>query len=284
MIGAQLAVLTTVTMVAFAANSVFCRQALTLTAIDPAAFTLIRIGSGAAVLYALASMRGGWGGVAGSWPAAVALFLYAACFSFAYLSLAAATGALLLFAAVQATMILRGLMAGERLNRVQWIGFAAALAGVLILLLPGATAPEPVGAALMMLAGMAWGAYSLMGRRSGDPLTATAGNFLRAMPLAVLPAVVMAAAGHWSVDAAGVAYAVLSGALASGCGYALWYSVLPGLGAINAASVQLSVPVITALGGVLLLGEMVSARLVLASVAVLGGIALVVRGRLRGVV
>lgn len=280
-VAARTIVLTAVAMVAFAANSVFCRLALAHTAMDPAAFTLVRIGSGAMVLCALALLSGRGHRIAGSWPAALALFIYAACFSFAYVSLAAATGALLLFGAVQATMIVRGLLTGERLTMVQWSGFAAALGGLVVLLLPGATAPVPVGAALMVMAGIAWGAYSLLGRRFADPLGATAGNFLRALPMALVPAVVMALAGGASWDATGVIHAVLSGGLASGIGYALWYAALPGLNAARAASVQLSVPVITASGAVLLLGEPLSLRLVLASVAVLGGIALVVRGRLR---
>lgn len=280
-VAARTIVLTAVAMVAFAANSVFCRLALAHTAMDPAAFTLVRIGSGAMVLCTLALLSGRGHRIAGSWPAALALFVYAACFSFAYVSLAAATGALLLFGAVQATMIVRGLLAGERLNRAQWGGFTAALAGLLVLLLPGASAPAPVGAVLMVMAGIAWGAYSLLGRRFADPLGATAGNFLRALPMALVPAAVMALAGGASWDATGVIHAVLSGGLASGIGYALWYAALPGLNAARAASVQLSVPVITALGAVLLLGEPLSPRLVLASVAVLGGIALVVRGRLR---
>lgn len=279
---ARIAAMTAVAMVAFATNSVLCRLALAHTAIDPASFTLVRIASGAAMLWLLARLTRRGHGIAGSWRGASALLAYAVCFSFAYVSLAAGTGALLLFGAVQATMVVKGLLAGERLSAVQWAGLALALLGLVALVAPGVTAPEPVGAALMVAAGVAWGAYSLLGRSSAEaPLVATAGNFLRAAPLAVLPAAALALAGRASWDGAGLIYAVLSGALASGVGYALWYSALPGLTAARAASVQLSVPVITALGGVALLGETVSLRLALSSAAVLGGIALVVAGRLR---
>lgn len=283
-----LAGLVVLAMLAFAANSVLCRKALTLTVIDPASFSLMRILSGGMMLGLLAWLRGAaWrrsegspGRAPGSWPAALSLLLYVVCFSFAYVSLTAGSGALLLFGAVQATMIARGIMAGERLHPGQWLGLSLALGGLAVLLAPGVTAPEPVGAGLMLLAGVAWGVYSLLGRASQEPpLAATAGNFLRAVPLAVLPLAVtlFLGRGHW--DAAGLTYAAASGALASGLGYALWYQVLPFLRAASAASVQLSVPVITVTGGALMLGETVSLRLFLASLAVLGGIALVVGRR-----
>jgi drug/metabolite transporter (DMT)-like permease len=215
--------------------------------------------------------------VGGSWPSALALFAYAAAFSFAYVTLEIGAGALLLFGAVQLTMLTAGLRAGERLSARQGVGLAAALAGFVFLVSPGLSAPPLAGAALMAAAGAAWGIYSLRGRSSTDPLAATAGNFLRAAPLALglnlafLPAV--------RLDGAGLGYAALSGALASGAGYALWYSVLPGLRAASAATVQLSVPVIAAGGGVALLGEPVTLRLAIASIAILGGIALVARRR-----
>ena len=264
-------------MTAFAANSVFCRKALAQTAIDPASFTLVRIASGAAMLYLLTRLKHSDGGVTGSWQGAFALFAYAVCFSFAYITLSAGTGALLLFGAVQATMILRGLFGGERLSLLQWSGLGLALAGLAALLAPGVTAPEPVGALLMVVAGVAWGAYSLLGRsRSSGPLAATAGNFLRATPLALAVVAAVALRTHVDWDMAGLTYAVASGALASGVGYALWYAALPGLNAATAASVQLSVPVITALGGALLLHEAITPRLSIASLAVLGGIAMVI--------
>jgi drug/metabolite transporter (DMT)-like permease len=277
----QLGGLVVLAMLAFAANSVLCRKALTLTAMDPASFSLIRVASGALMLGLLARVRG----VArpercGSWPAGLALLLYVACFSFAYVTLTAGSGALLLFGAVQATMIIRGLLSGERLRLAQWLGLAAALAGLAVLLAPGVTAPDPAGAGLMVVGGVAWGAYSLLGRSSREqPLAATAGNFLRATPMAALLLLAAAIGGTAKVDGAGLAYASASGALASGLGYALWYAVLPSLRAASAASIQLSVPVITAMGGTLMLGEEVSLRLMLASLAVLGGIALVVRGK-----
>jgi drug/metabolite transporter (DMT)-like permease len=276
----RVVILTVLAMGAFAANSVLCRKALAQTAIDPASFTLVRVASGAAVLYLLTRLHEPSAGVSGSWRAAFALFVYLACFSFAYVTLPAGTGALLLFGAVQATMILRGLAGGERLSTIQWIGLGLALAGLVVLVAPGAIAPKPVGAVLMVVAGIAWGAYSLLGRSSKNrPLAATAGNFLRATALALLPATGMALARHTAWDIAGVIYAVASGALASGVGYALWYRVLPALSAASAASVQLSVPVITALGGAFILGETMTLRLGLASFAVLGGIALVVHVR-----
>lgn len=265
-------------MAAFAANSVFCRKALAQTAIDPATFSLVRVASGAAMLYVLTRFSHSGAGVGGSWRGALALLGYVVCFSFAYVGLTAGTGALLLFGAVQATMIARGLLAGERLRVAQWTGLALALVGLAVLTAPGVSAPEPFGALLMVLAGIAWGLYSLFGRSSKEaPLSATAGNFLRATPLAVLLAAGMTVAGQGAWDASGLAYAVASGALASGLGYALWYTVLPLLPAATAASVQLSVPVITAVGGALSLGETITPRLMLASLAVLGGIALVIR-------
>ena len=212
-------------------------------------------------------------GCDGNWPSALALFAYAAAFSYAYVSLPAATGALLLFGAVQATMIGYGLWLGERLLLRQWLGLLCAFAGLGGLLLPGLSAPPPVGAALMLGAGVAWGVYSLRGRATGDPTRVTSGNFLRAAPMAVLLSL---ATVRWSaVDLAGLGYALASGALASGVGYAVWYTALRGLKATSAATLQLSVPVLAALGGIVFLGEAVTGRLLLASAAILGGIALV---------
>lgn len=269
--------LTALTMLAFAGNSLLCRLALQQTGIDAASFTTLRLASGAAVLGLLVCWRvGGAGGVAvggGSWGSALALFAYAACFSWAYRSLSAATGALLLFGAVQATMIGRGLWAGERLRRAQTAGLLLALAGLGVLLMPGLAAPPLGGSALMLAAGVAWGVYSLRGRGAGDPTATTAGNFLRAAPMALGLSVLTWPEAR--LDAAGAAYALASGALASGLGYALWYAVLPALKTTQAATVQLSVPVITALGGVAWLGETLSLRLALSAAAVLGGIWLV---------
>lgn len=263
-------------MLAFAGNSVLCRVALAQTGIDPASFTSIRLASGAVVLWLVVRLtrQGQSGG--GSWGSALSLFGYAACFSFAYVSLTAATGALLLFGAVQATMIGHGLRAGERFTRWQVAGLVLTLGGLVGLLLPGLAAPPLGGALLMMAAGVAWGMYSLRGKGAGDPTRVTAGNFLRAVPLALGLSLLMLALGDTRVDAAGVWLAVLSGAGASAIGYAIWYTALPALKATSAATVQLSVPVLATLGGILWLGEAVSPRLVLASVAILGGIALVI--------
>lgn len=273
----RVALLVVVAMLAFAANSVLCRLALAHTAIDPASFTLLRIASGAVSLGLIASLQRKR--PTGSWRGALALLGYAAAFSFAYVSLGAGTGALLLFGAVQATMVVAGLLRGEHPMPIQWLGLVLALVGLAVLVAPGVTAPPLVGALLMLGSGVAWGLYSIMGRTAGDPVAANAGNFLRAAPLAVLPLLDVLALGGGSVDGQGVAYALASGAVASGMGYALWYAVLPHLTAARAASVQLSVPVITALGAVLVLGEAISLRLALASLAVLGGIALVIIGR-----
>ena len=269
--------LTLLAMMAFAANSILCRLALKTTPIDPATFTTIRLVAGAVTLWLIVRVRAGRSTRAGNWSSAFSLFAYAAAFSFAYVSLSAGTGALILFGAVQATMILYGLLRGERFTPLQTAGLVLALAGLGALLLPGATAPHWAGATLMTAAGIAWGAYSLMGRASTQPIETTAGNFLRASAFAAILSVVSLGVFAW--DARGASLAVLSGAVASGLGYAIWYTVLPGLRATSAATVQLSVPVIAAIGGVLLLGERLSLRLVLCSVAILGGIALVLHAR-----
>lgn len=277
MIRGPVLLLTALAMLAFAGNSLLCRAALKGTAIDAATFTAIRVASGAAALCLIVRVRDGAWRVEGSWRSAFWLFAYAAGFSFAYVTLPAATGALLLFGAVQVTMIAYGLWKGERLRASQVAGLAIALGGLGWLLLPGASAPQPLGAALMLMAGFAWGIYSLRGRGAGDATRVTAGNFLRAVVFAAL--VSMAAASGFSYDAVGIAYAIASGAIASGMGYAIWYTALAGLKATSAATVQLSVPVIAALGGVLLLGEPLTLRLMACSAAVIGGVALVIARR-----
>lgn len=272
---------TTMAMLAFAGNSLLCRLALKHTAIDPATFTSVRLLSGAIALWLIVRLRrerAAPGG--GTWTSALALFAYAACFSFAYVELPAAAGALLLFGAVQATMIGTGLWRGERLSTIEWLGLAIALAGLAGLLLPGLSAPPWGGSLLMLAAGVAWGVYSLRGRGAGDPTGVTAGNFMLALPFALLLSAIT-----WrdavTTDAAGIAYAVASGAAASGVGYAVWYTALRGLNATRASVVQLSVPAITAIGGAVFIGEAITARLMLASAAILGGVALVIvqRGR-----
>ncbi|MDX5364554.1 MAG: DMT family transporter [Pseudazoarcus pumilus] len=277
---ARILALTALAMIAFAANSLLCRLALRDTGIDPASFTLIRMVSGALVLWLILRIRSTQSAAArGDWWSAAALFGYAIAFSYAYVGLSAGAGALLLFGSVQASMILYSLWRGERFGPWQCLGFALALAGMVALVAPGVTAPPWSAALLMVLAGIAWGVYSLRGRGNTDPLATTAGNFLRSMPMAVGCALL---ALPWlAVDADGAVLAVLSGALASGVGYAIWYAALRGLSGTAAATVQLSVPAIASLGGVALLAEPLSLRLVLASVVTLGGIALVIHGRRR---
>ncbi|MBU3022804.1 DMT family transporter [Aestuariibacter sp. A3R04] len=264
-------------MVAFAANSLLCRMALSETNIDPASFTFIRLLSGAITLSLLlllnktSSLRGG------SWWGALALFIYAAGFSFAYVNISTGTGALLLFGAVQVSMIAWGFFKGEAFSWIQSCGFVLAVLGLVILLSPGLTSPPFVASGLMVIAGVAWGVYSLMGRGASSALLMTGGNFVKATPLAAVLLFTMAPV--MNVDTMGFLLAVLSGALASGLGYALWYQVLPQIKATNAATIQLSVPVIATLMGWIFLGEAINLRIILASVAILGGIVLVIQSK-----
>ena len=296
-------ILTLLAMIAFASNSLLCRAALRDTGVDAASFTLVRILSGAIALWLVLQTRrrlivdrtasplvdssSGWSLVtrhlslaSGNWPSAFALFAYAAAFSFAYVDLAAGTGALLLFGAVQATMILWGFHKGERFDALQIIGFAVAIVGLIVLVLPGLSAPPLIGSLLMLSAGVAWGVYSLRGKIKGqsgsdrDAIAATTGNFVRAVPLAALVSIVMIREARF--DSLGLVYALVSGALTSGVGYVIWYLALSGLKASSAATVQLSVPVLAATGGILLLSEPLTLRYLIASIAVLGGIFLVV--------
>lgn len=285
MIPARALFFTALAMLAFAGNSLLCRVALKDTSIDAASFTSIRLVSGAITLWLIVKMRRRSQADVGqgNWISALALFVYAIAFSFAYVQLSAATGALLLFGAVQATMIGRGLWVGDKLGALQWAGFLLAVAGLAGLLLPGLSAPPMTSAAWMISAGVAWGVYSLRGKGAGDPTHVTAGNFIRAAPMAVLLSLVIFAGsrlggrvGEPALDTNGLLYAVASGAITSGIGYAIWYTALPALKATQAATVQLSVPVIAAFGGIVWLGESLSWRLVLASAAILGGIALVI--------
>lgn len=274
--------LTAFAMLPLAANSWLCRAALRDTDIDPASFTSLRLLSGALMLWLLPRLTGKRAVGAGSWPSALALFGYAALFSFAYLGLSSGTGALLLFGAVQVTMIAFGLRAGERLDALQIVGVLAAFAGLAGLLWPGLTAPPLASALMMLAAGIAWGIYSVRGRATTDPVRETAGNFLLAVPFALaLGLFSLFTQPGLSVDPLGLGYAIASGALTSGLGYVLWYQVARQLTATSAGTVQLSVPVIVAIGGVILLGEPITPRLAIASVAVLGGIAIVIveRGR-----
>lgn len=264
--------LTVLAMTCFAGNSLLCRLALRQTSMDAASFTSIRLVSGAATLWLCLQMRPGPRRAAGNWPSGLALFAYAACFSFAYISLPAGTGALLLFGAVQATMIGYGLATGETLSGRRLAGLIFASSGLVGLLLPGLAAPPFRGAALMLVAGAAWGVYSLRGRGTDDATDATAGNFLRAVPFAI--GLNLLTLSRSTFDQTGIGYAIASGALASGLGYAMWYAALRGLSTSSAAIVQLCVPVIAAAGGIALLGELPTLRLLTASLAILGGIAL----------
>lgn len=275
----NVALLTSLATLAFAGNSLLCRLALQQTAIDAATFTTIRLVAGALALEIILRLRPGARTSGGDWPSAVALFVYAAGFSWAYVNLSTATGALLLFGAVQITMIGWAMGKGERLRPLQILGLLAACAGLIVMLLPGVEAP-PWGAALLMLiAGIAWGGYSLRGRGQGNPLASTTGNFWRASILAIA---MSAVTKPWAaVDPAGFAYAVAGGALTSGVGYAIWYGVMEQVSRTTAATVQLTVPVLAAVGAVALLGESVTIRLALTSMVVLGGVALVVVARTR---
>jgi drug/metabolite transporter (DMT)-like permease len=268
-------------MVAFAANSVLCRLALGEGLIDAASFTSIRMLAGAAVLALVLAMRRPVPPRPADWRPVVALFVYMAFFSFAYLSLSAGTGALVLFGAVQLTMFSVALRRGEHFSPVSWFGLLLAIAGLVYLVAPGITAPDPLGAALMALAGIAWGSYSLLGRSASDPAAATAWNFIYSLPLVIVLSLVFVADA--TVTTRGAALAVASGAIASGLGYVVWYAALQGLRATSAATVQLSAPVLAAIGGAVLLAEDVSLRLALASIATLGGVAVVLlqRGRPR---
>lgn len=265
-------------MVAFAANSLLCRLALGAGEIDAASFTSIRVVAGALTLVAISyAQRRPPSRRNANWRSALALFAYMIFFSFAYVSLGAANGALILFGAVQLTMFAVALSTGERFPVFAWLGLAMAAAGLVYLVSPGLSAPDPLGAVLMAVAGLAWGIYSLLGRGASDPLTATTMNFIYCAPLVAVVSLFTLSSAH--ISTYGVALAIASGAIASGCGYVIWYAALRGLTAGRAATVQLSVPVIAAIGAVILLSEDITLRLVLASVATLGGVALVLAQR-----
>jgi len=271
--------LTTLTMVAFAANSLLCRMALGQRLIDPLSFTTLRLGSGALALAVIVRRPGASHtvpGTNGSWRSGLALFAYAAAFSLAYLSLSAGMGALILFASVQVTMIGAALAAGERLTPRQWTGMAAAVGGLVYLVLPGISAPAPGGVLLMAISGVAWGVYSIRGRGVAAPVSMNAGNFARAAPLAVAVSLVGLLAVPVRAEPAGVGLALTSGMATSGLGYVLWYRALRGLTTTQASIVQLTVPVIAAFGGVLFLSERITPRLVVASALILGGVAFTV--------
>ena len=278
----QTTVLTAVAMLAFAANSLLCRLALQRAEIDPVSFAGIRLVSGAIMLAVIVRFRSKPHAPShADWLAAAMLFAYVAFFSFAYLTLSAGTGALILFGAVQLTMFGVGLRSGEKFGSVAWLGLALAVAGLVYLVSPGIAAPPLAGAVFMAIAGVAWGVYSLRGRGVADPLAATAGNFARAAPLALLMSAVFIINARAYANEAGVALAIASGALTSGIGYVIWYAALSKLTAMRAATVQLSVPLIAAFGGVAFLSEAITPRLATASATILGGIAMVLTSRSR---
>ena len=266
-------------LVAFAFNSILCRLALAAQAIDAASFTMIRLLSGAIMLTAVSGIfsRKENPVKSGNWLSAFFLFAYAICFSFAYVNLTTGTGALILFGTVQATMIFAALLSGERPQILEWLGLFLALGGLIYLVFPGLAAPPILSSLLMISAGISWGFYTLRGRGSGNPLADTTDNFARAVPMIVLASLPFLSEIHTSRQ--GILFAVLSGAIASGIGYSVWYAALRFHTAARAAFLQLSVPAIAAIGGVILLSEKVSMRLVLATILILGGISLAILGR-----
>jgi len=277
----QVALLTTLAMICFAGNSLLCRLALRGGAIDAPSFTAVRLGSAAVVMAVLAHLGSRDRAHAGSWFSAFALFGYAIAFSLAYVQIGAGLGALLLFGAVQLTMIGWGLVKGERPGPAEWSGLALALVGLLLLTNPSVSGSPPGGMALMLLGGVGWGIYSLRGRKASDPLRTTASNFARTVPMVLVLVGISFLVEHPHLSTSGVTAAVASGAITSGIGYVIWYRALSGLSALQAATVQLTVPVIAALGGVAFLGEHVTLRLLGAGALVLGGIAVVIFSRSR---
>ena len=272
-------VLTSLALIAFAANSVLCRLALGNEAIDAASFTIMRLLSGTIVLLLIVATTRNSAADAtkGSWGASFMLFLYAATFSYAYVSLDTGTGALILFGSVQITMILLSLISGTRLHLTEWAGAAITFTGFVYLILPGVTTPSTTGFALMTVSGIAWGIYTLKGRRSKNPLLDTAYNFLRTTPLVIILAIIAMNTLNYSTG--GIVLALLSGGITSGIGYTIWYIALGGLTSTQAAVLQLSVPLIAALGGVIFVSEAITFRLMISATLVLGGILIVVLGR-----
>jgi drug/metabolite transporter (DMT)-like permease len=271
---------TTFALVAFAFNSVLCRLALRAEEIDAASFTSIRLLSGAVTLVLISYFFGKEKKPAsGNWPSAFFLFAYTVCFSFAYISLTAGTGALVLFGSVQITMIAVTLARGEKPKMLEWLGLVTALGGLFYLVFPGLAAPPLASSALMAAAGISWGAYTLRGRSSSDPLAETTGNFIRSVPLGIIISIIFIPRFHLSNK--GIVLAVISGAIASGIGYTVWYAVLRHHTATRAAVLQLAVPLLTAVIGVLFLAETAGIRLVVASALILGGIGLTILGRKR---
>jgi drug/metabolite transporter (DMT)-like permease len=279
--GVRIVILTLIALIAFAANSIICRMALGNSVIDPASFSTIRLASGALVLFFMVRMHGKKSPIryTGTWISAGMLFLYAVSFSFAYVSLSVGTGALISFGAVQATMICAGLLKGERLHVLAWIGLLVALSGLAYLVFPSLDSPPLTGTVLMVTAGVSWGIYSLRGFNTCHPIALTSDNFLRSLPFAFIVSLVMLP--DMNVTAKGLVWAVISGAITSGVGYVVWYAALQGLSTTRAATVQLFVPIIAALGGVLFLSEQITLRLILAAILIIGGVGLTLTYRRR---
>ncbi|MDQ6977410.1 MAG: DMT family transporter [Ghiorsea sp.] len=272
--------LTTLALVAFAANSILCRLALYEGLMDAGSFTAVRLISGALMLGLIVSLRKQQQynlQSSGSWLAALLLFIYAITFSYAYIALDIATGALILFAAGQITLILAALFYGSRLSLLEWLGLLLAFSGFIYLMLPSATTPSWGGFVLMSISGVAWGLYTLMGKSSNQPLADTTSNFIRSIPMVIL--LMLFSFEYTNLNAQGLLYAVLSGAIASGVGYTIWYMALEKLQTIHAAVVQLLVPVLAALGGVMLLNETITMQFIIASIIILTGVLLVVLQR-----
>lgn len=262
-------------MIAFAGNSLLCRMALKETSIDAASFTSVRLLSGALMLWLLMRWQSQPPLAHGSWLSALALFIYAVALSFAYRSIDTGAGALILFGAVQATMLIAGFLKGERMGAVQTVGFVAAMIGLVILVSPNLEAPSVFDSFLMLVSGGAWGVYSMLGRGQINPAAATTGNFLRAAPMSV--ALFLIALPWLQLDAQGMLYAVISGAVTSALGYVLWYRVLQHMRAITASTVQLSAPLLAAMAGIIILGEVITRDLAVSSLLIIGGIWLVLR-------
>jgi len=274
--------LTLLALIAFAANSVLGRLGLEDGSTDPASFTTVRLAAGSLMLLLLVRLSRQDNGVRrgrGSWRGGCALFAYAACFSYAYVSLATGTGAVILFGAVQLSIILASLVSGYRLRPLEWLGVVLAFGGFVYLMLPGVDAPDPAGFVLMALAGVAWGFYTLIGRGSVSPLADTAFNFTRTLPMAALLLGAVLILSTPQLSPRSFLLAAASGALTSGVGYAIWYRVLPALTPTQAAVLQLLVPVLAAIGGVLLVDEPLTLRLVIAALLILGGILMVIQAR-----
>lgn len=271
--------LTVLAMIAFAANSILCRIALGNELIDAASFTSIRLASGAVMLLLIILLRQSNQFNALSLScfnikSSLALFLYAICFSFAYIEMSTGTGALILFGTVQLSMILFAIVKGEKTSPIMWSGIALAFGGLVYLVLPGVNAPSPVSATLMTISGLAWAVYSLRGKSSSNPVTDTTWNFVGTVPFIIFTSFVFISSAQGTFS--GIILAIASGAIASGVGYVIWYAALPALSWTAAAIVQLSVPTIAAFGGVIFMSEPLTARLILASIATLGGIAIVI--------